>query len=309
MISAPASRVRAAFTYTVSDGTTTDTATVTVTVTGVAEDPIAVDDTATVVEDSGANAIDVLANDTDIDGGPKTIVTVTQPANGTVVITGGGTGLTYQPDADTCGTDPFTYTLNGGSTGTVTVTVTCVNDGPTLATTATALAYDEDDGAVAVDPGVTVTDDGTISAATVQIGAGFGPTEDALAFTNQLGITGIYNNATGTLTLSGAASAANYQTALRSVTYTNNSQSPTTATRTVSFQVTDDGALASNIASRDITVASINDVPALTTALGATAFTENGPAVLVDATLIATDADDTNLESATRRDLRRLPSR
>ena len=41
-------------------------------------------------EDSGATAIDVLANDTDIDGGPKTIASATEPANGTVVITGGG---------------------------------------------------------------------------------------------------------------------------------------------------------------------------------------------------------------------------
>jgi hypothetical protein len=39
-------------------------------------------DAATVIEDSGANAIDVLANDTDIDGGPKTVTSVTQPANG-----------------------------------------------------------------------------------------------------------------------------------------------------------------------------------------------------------------------------------
>ena len=47
---------------------------------------------------------------------------MTQPANGTVVITGGGTGLTYDPSANYCneppGTTPdtFTYTLNGGST-------------------------------------------------------------------------------------------------------------------------------------------------------------------------------------------------
>ena len=35
--------------------------------------PVAVNDTKTVVEDSGATAIDVLANDTDIDGGPKQV--------------------------------------------------------------------------------------------------------------------------------------------------------------------------------------------------------------------------------------------
>ena len=45
--------------------------------------PTAVDDTATVAEDAAATAIDVLANDTDADGGPIAIGAVTQPANGT----------------------------------------------------------------------------------------------------------------------------------------------------------------------------------------------------------------------------------
>jgi hypothetical protein len=39
----------------------------------------------------------VLANDTDPDGGPKTIVSWTNGSHGTVAITGGGTGLTHQP--------------------------------------------------------------------------------------------------------------------------------------------------------------------------------------------------------------------
>ena len=78
----------------------------------------------------------MLANDTDVDGGPMTIDSATEPANGTVVITGGGTGLTYEPDADYCNSGPartpdtFTYTLNGGDTATVSVTVTCVDDAP-----------------------------------------------------------------------------------------------------------------------------------------------------------------------------------
>ena len=50
-------------------------------------------------------AIAVLANDTDVDGGTMSIASVTQPANGAVVITGGGTGiLTYQPNANYCNT-------------------------------------------------------------------------------------------------------------------------------------------------------------------------------------------------------------
>ena len=98
-------------------------ATVTVTVTCVDDPPVAVDDSATVAEDAAATAIDVLANDTDADGGPPTITATTNGSNGTVVITGGGTGLTYQPAANYCNDPPgtsldtFTYTLNGGSTG------------------------------------------------------------------------------------------------------------------------------------------------------------------------------------------------
>ena len=90
------------------------------------------------LEDAAATAVGVLANDTDPDAGPKSVQSVTQPANGTVVITGGGTGLTYQPNPNYCNTPPgtaldtFTYTLTGGSTATVSVTVTCVNDEPVI---------------------------------------------------------------------------------------------------------------------------------------------------------------------------------
>ena len=118
--------------------------------------PTAVDDTKTVAEDSGATAIDVLANDTDADGGPKTIASVTQPAHGTVVITGGGSGLTYQPDPNYCNTTPlastddFTYALNGGSTATVAVTVTCAADNPPVAVADTKTVA-EDSGATAID--------------------------------------------------------------------------------------------------------------------------------------------------------------
>ena len=78
--------------------------------------------------------------------------------------------------------------------------------------------------------------------------------QDTLAFTNQAGITGVWTPATGVLALSGSATVAQYQAALRSITYVNTSDAPNTSTRTVSF-VVNDGALASNTATRDITVA------------------------------------------------------
>jgi hypothetical protein len=98
--------------------------------------PVAVDDTKTVAEDDPATTIDVLANDTDADGGTKTIESVMQPADGSVAITNGGSDLTYQPNLNYCNndgetpTDDFTYTLNGGSTATVAVTVTCQPEVP-----------------------------------------------------------------------------------------------------------------------------------------------------------------------------------
>ena len=123
------------FTYTLAPGG--GSATVSMTVTCVDDAPVAVNDSATVVEDSGASAVDVLANDTDVDGGPKSVASVTQPANGTVVITGGGSGVSYSPNANYCNTPPgtspdtFTYTLApGGGSATVSMTVTCVDDAP-----------------------------------------------------------------------------------------------------------------------------------------------------------------------------------
>src|SRR5690606_37577053 len=81
--------------------TSTGTATPTSTPTTVPDQaPTAIDDVVTVDEDSGATAINVLANDTDPDGGPKIIASVTQPPNGVVTITGLGTGLTYTPNAN-----------------------------------------------------------------------------------------------------------------------------------------------------------------------------------------------------------------
>lgn len=122
------------FTYTADPEAVT--ATVSVTVTCVDDAPIAVDDAGpgfVVAEDDGPLTVFPLANNTDVDGGPISIVAFTQPANGTVA--GGGVELTYEPDPGYCNdgspADEFTYTLDpGGATATVAMTVNCVNDAP-----------------------------------------------------------------------------------------------------------------------------------------------------------------------------------
>ncbi len=117
--------------------------------------PTAVNDTPTRAEDSGATTVDVLANDTDPDAGPKSIASATQPANGTVVVAGNNLSLSYEPDADYCNdpgaapTDDFSYTLNGGSSATVAVTVTCANDDPVANFDARTVG--EDSGATSLD--------------------------------------------------------------------------------------------------------------------------------------------------------------
>jgi hypothetical protein len=104
---------------------------VTVTVNAVNEPPIAVNDRATTLEDTPVT-VAILANDSNPDGGPLTIVSATAP-NGTVVLNPNGT-ITYIPNANFNGTDTITYRVSDGQGGfanaTVTVTVTPVNDAP-----------------------------------------------------------------------------------------------------------------------------------------------------------------------------------
>ena len=133
------------FTYQVCDGTgRCASATVTVTVTEVNDPPLAADDAAGTAEDS-AVTLDPRANDSDPDGDPLTVTALSDPANGTAVLNGDGT-VTYTPDADFAGTDTFTYTVSDGrggeTTGTVTITVSEVNDPPTATGEARTTAED-----------------------------------------------------------------------------------------------------------------------------------------------------------------------
>src|SRR5207253_2765786 len=103
------------FTYSVSDGNDgTDTATVFVNVTASQDPPDAVDDAATVAEDSGANTINVRSNDTSAPdtGETLTVTAVTQGSHGAVAIVSAGGAVTYRPNRDFFGSDSFTYTIS-----------------------------------------------------------------------------------------------------------------------------------------------------------------------------------------------------
>lgn len=124
------------------------------------------------------------------------------------------------------------------------------------------LTYLSGGSATYADDAVTIgdVDSTTMSGATVSLVGNYHSSEDSLQFTNQNGITGLWNSGTGVLTLSGTAPIADYQTALRSIKYYNSNSSPNTDTRTLHFTV-NDGEEDSNYTSRDIVFSDENDPP------------------------------------------------
>jgi Ca2+-binding RTX toxin-like protein len=116
--------------------------------------PRAVDDTGSVLETDGATPVEVWANDIDPDGGPMSIIAITgtgvtdlgggvyQLASGALVtITNNAMGISYDPNGafgyltdgssgalNTTALDMFSYTLNGGRSAQVVVTVNGVAD-------------------------------------------------------------------------------------------------------------------------------------------------------------------------------------
>ena len=213
-------------------------------------------------------------------------------------------GLSFNPTSNFTGaaslkivTSDQGYTGTGGTlTDTDTVAIT-VAYAPVVSATGT-LAYTEN-GTPQLASAMTVTDTDSpnLVSATVTMTAGYVAGQDTLAVVNPNGITWTWTPATGVLALSGTATVANYQAALRSITYNNNSDAPNTTARTVTF-VVNDGVLDSNTSSRTITIAAVNDVPVVTTTSGSMAYTENAT-TLLDPGITVTDVDNANLSSVT----------
>lgn len=119
------------FTYYATNGTdNSNTATVTISINSINDAPVAQDDSANTFEET-AVTIDVLANDSDVDGDTLNIQSFSQGANGIVSDNGDGT-LSYTPNVDFTGADSFTYQMNDGSelddSATVSVTVNPFTD-------------------------------------------------------------------------------------------------------------------------------------------------------------------------------------
>ncbi len=125
---------------------------VVVEVTDVNEVPEAADDEAVTSEDE-STTVDVLANDTDPEGGLLRVQSVTAAAHGTTRLALGGRVI-YTPESDFHGADSFTYVASDTQgltdTASVEVTVLPVNDAPTAVGTIPDQVLDEGGGAVHV---------------------------------------------------------------------------------------------------------------------------------------------------------------
>jgi uncharacterized repeat protein (TIGR01451 family) len=89
------------------------------------------DESLNIIEDT-AGTVGVLGNDTDVENDTLSVSAVTNGLSGSVTFVGGN--VTYTPNANFSGSDAFNYTLSDGNggfdTGTVSVTVSAVNDPP-----------------------------------------------------------------------------------------------------------------------------------------------------------------------------------
>ena len=185
--------------------------------------------------------------------------------------------LSGTPAAGTLGTYPLTFTAANGTppsaTQNFTLTVGAGNNAPVLAgIEGAALAYTENGAPLAISATLTASDvdNANLAGATIQITGNCAAGQDVLAFTNQNGISGAYTPATCLLTLTGSSTLANYQAAIRSVSYSNSSENPSTLARVLSVRANDGAAVnnLSNIATRGIAVTALNDAPSATAFAG-----------------------------------------
>lgn len=209
------------FTFHVSDGLSNSlVVTGSISITAVNDAPVANNDTANGTEDTTL-VISPVTNDTDIEGGALTLSSFTQGTNGSV--TASGSSLIYTPTANACSADTVNYSVTdplgaASNTGTISITLACVNDAP-VAAADTATGTEDTPLMIAVLANDTDVENNTLSitsltqpasggsVAVVGTGVVFTPTANAcsaspVTFTYQARDTSLALSAVTTVTIS-----------------------------------------------------------------------------------------------------------
>ncbi len=251
--------------------------------------PTAIDPTITAADADSTNLVSATAQITGNYQNGEDLLSFVNTVNitgsfaagsGTLTLTGSDTVAAYQAalravryengsdDPDT-GDRTVTWIGSDGVESsapvTSTIEVTSINDPPVLTAGAT-LAYTENQAATAIDTTITVADadDTNLVSASAQITGNYVNGQDILACGAPCaGLSPTFVPGTGTLTLTGSATLAAYQTALRGVTYFNNSENPSALNRTVTW-IASDGDDPSAPVTSTITVTPVNDPPVVT---------------------------------------------
>ena len=262
-----------------SDAFLTDSAILTLTVNAVSNtDPVATDDTATTTEDSAQITISPLTNDTDADSDALIVASVSTAGTGTVSTD--GTDVFYTPALNFNGTEVLTYIvsdsvdgIDGLDTGTITVTVTEVNDAPTTS-----------------DPANDSTDENTAVTITVTTNANYvtDVESDTLTFQNYSVSSTNSGGTDGTVALSSDGTG---------LVFTPSGEGQYNAV--ISYTLTDDGT--TNGASDPqtvagqitVTVTDVNDVPEAVADTGS--MTEDDTATAFNVVTNDTDAENDSL--------------
>ncbi|MEX6667176.1 retention module-containing protein [Pseudomonas sp. W2-17] len=234
----------------------------------------------------------------------------TQPLTGTTSITATDNGATiyFKPDTNWNGSTPFTYTavdnqgLASTTPATGTITVTPVNDAPVV--NFGSITYTENGAPIAIVKDFSITDVDSTQLSSAKITLTGIQAEDLIVSQyykgDNSGDTGLgikytlSNDANGNIVIDlvGNASVANYETLIKSITYADNSNNPSTTPRGVTIAVTDVDANGTNnltvVHDSQINVISVNDAP-VTKPASATGDEDNTVAVK----LTGTDVDGT----------------
>ncbi len=263
---------------------------------------------------------------------------VTRPSGSSVALSSSGIrNPTFTPDvAGTFVFRLFAENASGARISFVTLSVSYNNNAPVLSVSAGPVAFTENDpdrlidgAALATDSDSPNFDTGTL---TVEITAN-GAAEDQLSvLTTSLGTNDVFVSVTnlwcdpdgsagatspfliGTRPASGAGSGQNGQSltftfnsactpaiaqaVLRAVTYSNNSENPSVAARTLRVTLTDGDGGTSNQPSLTAVVTGVNDAPTLTMVSAFSGATEDTPFAISFATLAAA-ANEADVDSGT----------
>ncbi|MFZ3352086.1 MAG: hypothetical protein WA268_14575 [Xanthobacteraceae bacterium] len=236
-------------------------------------------------------------------------------SNGVLTLSGNDTLANYETvlqsvtfnsvsNAQANGADPvraISWTVNDGTRTSAAAysTVAIAAAPPTVTALATPTFEVDVSTPVSLDPTLVVSDidANTLAGATVSIGFGF-DSGDVLGVTTTGTAIAVASNTGGVLTLAGTDTLQDYQTVLRSVTFS--TTNPTSNSRVIIWSV-GEGQIASTLTTSSVTVTSPPPPPrpVLTPGAPSVTFTAGGSPVTLDSMLGITDPESTTLANAT----------